>query len=46
MRNFLIGVFVGLVLATFAPHAAEFSRNLFDKVRAIVMEFTTEEKTN
>jgi len=46
MRNFLIGVFVGLVLATFAPHAAEFSRGLFDKGRTIVMEFTTEEKTN
>ncbi len=38
MRNFLIGVFVGLVLATFAPHAAEFSRNLFDKGKATIVE--------
>lgn len=38
MRNFLIGVFVGLVLATFAPHAAEFSRSLFDKGKTIIVE--------
>jgi hypothetical protein len=30
MGKFLIGVFVGLVFATFAPHIAGLSRDLFD----------------
>ncbi len=35
MRNFLIGLFVGLVLATFAPKLADFARSGFDSGREL-----------
>ncbi len=35
MRNFLIGLFAGLVLATFAPHVAGFARSGFDSGREL-----------
>ncbi len=33
MRNIAIGVLIGLVLATFAPRAAQLARNGFDTGR-------------
>ena len=33
MGKFLIGVFVGLVVATFAPKVADLSRDFFDAGR-------------
>ncbi len=33
MRNIFIGIFIGLVVATFAPKLADLSRNLFDAGR-------------
>lgn len=33
MTKFLIGVFVGLVVATFAPNVADLSRDLFEAGR-------------
>ncbi|KKN32083.1 hypothetical protein LCGC14_0817380 [marine sediment metagenome] len=35
MRNFLIGLFMGLVLATFAPGLAESARSGFDSGREL-----------
>ena len=35
MRNFFIGLLTGLVLATFAPKLAEFSRLGFDSGREL-----------
>jgi hypothetical protein len=35
MRNFLIGLFTGLVLATFAPRLADFARSGFDSGREL-----------
>lgn len=39
MRNFLIGLIAGLVLATFAPRLADFARTGFEKGREYLMEF-------
>lgn len=36
MGNIVIGIVIGLVLATFAPHAAEASREIFDKAATYV----------
>lgn len=33
MRNIIIGIFIGLVVATFAPKVADLSRDLFDAGR-------------
>ncbi len=35
MRNFLIGLFAGLVLATFSPKIAESARSGFDSGREL-----------
>lgn len=35
MRNFLIGLVAGLILATFAPKLADFARTGFDSGREL-----------
>jgi hypothetical protein len=35
MRNFILGVLAGLVLATFAPRVADFARFGFDSGREL-----------
>lgn len=38
MRKIMLGIFLGLVLATFAPYAADLARAVFDTGRAVVAE--------
>lgn len=35
MRNIIFGIFIGLVVATFAPKVADLSRDLFDAGRSL-----------